>query len=172
MWRYLVGAGAGLVLVVAGMLLSRALADPVSASGAMPQTSTAATLAPQMAFGDLPEPPKATDLSREQKRFNRYDKDKNEKVDRAEYLAARTKAFAKLDRNGDGKLDFEEYAVKTVGKFTAADKDKSNSLNRAEFSTTRVIRKPAPRCNCSRASPAPAEAPLAAPAPPEADDEG
>lgn len=149
MWRYLLGAVAGLVLVIAGVMLGQGLAGPAPAQNGTSQAGDG--LASPMNLTALPEPPQASDLSREQKRFNRYDRDRNGKVERTEYLSSRQKAFARLDINGDGRLDFEEYAVKTSGKFTAADKDRSGALDPREFSTTRVIRKSAPKCACPSA---------------------
>lgn len=148
-WRYLAGAVAGLVLVFAGVMLGQGLAGPAPAQNGAPQAGDG--LASPMNLTALPEPPQASDLSREQKRFNRYDRDRSGKVDRTEYLSSRQKAFARLDLNGNGQLDFEEYAVKTSGKFTAADKDRSGALDPREFSTTRVVRKSAPKCACPRA---------------------
>ena len=92
------------------------------------------------------EPPEASEKTREQKRFDRYDRNRDGKVDRDEYLLSRHKAFAKLDTNGDGKLSFEEYSAKAIGKFDKADADRSGTLDAAEFATTRVQRKPRPKC--------------------------
>lgn len=149
MWRYLVGAAAGLILVFAGLMLGRGMLGPGSASAEARASSD--ELAPPMALSSLPEPPQASDLSREQKRFNRYDRDRNGRVDRNEYLNSRQKAFARLDLNGDGRLDFEEYAIKAAAKFKAADKDANGALSGPEFSTTRVVRKAKPKCVCAPA---------------------
>ncbi|MFN4097759.1 MAG: histidine kinase [Sphingomonas sp.] len=94
--------------------------------------------------------PRAPDRTREEKRFDRNDKDKNSLISLAELQQPRRKAFAKLDKNGDGKLSFEEWSVRTSDKFAAADKDKSGGLTRAEFATTAPKRKPktTPRCDC------------------------
>ena len=89
----------------------------------------------------LAEPPVASEKTREERRFSRYDKDKDGGVAREEYLKSRRTAFAKLDSNGDGRLSFDEWAVKTTDKFAAADKDKSGVLTPVEFATTRVVRK-------------------------------
>jgi hypothetical protein len=153
-WRYLVGAGAGLLLVFAGLMLGKVFAGPGAAASVPGMQGDG--LASPMSFGALPEPPRASDLSREQKRFNRYDRDRNGRVDRAEYLSSRQKAFARLDLNGDGRLDFEEYAVKAAAKFKAADKNANSALDTTEFSTTRVVRKAKPKCECSpQAKPVP-----------------
>jgi hypothetical protein len=99
--------------------------------------------------------PEATPKTREQRRFGRYDKDKDGAITRDEYLAARRKAYAKLDANGDGRLSFDEWATKAIVKFATADGDRSGAMTAAEFATTAVKRKPRPRpANCP-----PAEAP-------------
>ncbi|WP_404339301.1 hypothetical protein AB2M62_08320 [Sphingomonas sp. MMS12-HWE2-04] len=101
--------------------------------------------------------PSASAKTREQKRFDRYDKDRNDAVSREEYLMSRRKAFAKLDTDRDGKLGFEEWALKTTTKFAEADKDKSATLTRAEFLATAPKRAAKPRCSCGPAAPAPKE---------------
>lgn len=154
MGRFLAGVAAALLLVTGGFFIWRAQADRGSA---VPVFAAAAN-AP-MGLADLAGPPEASERTREEKRFSRYDKDKNGAVAREEYLLARRKAFAKLDVNGDGKLGFEEYAVKTTAKFAAADKDRSGALNATEFALTRVVRKAAPKCNCTPVTRAPAAAP-------------
>src|SRR3546814_7679532 len=78
-----------------------------------------------------PAAPEASEQKREERRFNRYDKDRDEAITREEYLASRRKAFAKLDVNGDGRLSFEEWAIRTTDKFAKADADGSKVLTRA-----------------------------------------
>jgi hypothetical protein len=153
MWRYLAGAASALVLMTAGFFLMRSMAEP---PGPIPEAPTAESKAPKsedplaspMRFANKGAPPTATEFSKEEKRFNRYDKDKNGAVAKEEYFLSRRKAYAKLDVNSDGVLSFNEYAVKTLTKFTKADGDKSGGLNRGEFSTTRVIRKEKPKLKC------------------------
>jgi EF hand len=157
MARFLAGVAAALLLVTGVFFIWRAQADRGSA---VPLLATAAPADAPMGLVDLAGPPAASERTREEKRFARYDKDKNGAVAREEYFLARRKNFAKLDVNGDGKLGFEEYAVKAVAKFAAADKDKSGALGPAEFATTRVVRKSAPKCACR---PAVTRAPAAAP---------
>ncbi|WEK43051.1 MAG: EF-hand domain-containing protein [Candidatus Sphingomonas colombiensis] len=150
MWRYAVGGIAALLMVAAGWVLFHgdAARDPMLP----PPPAPAQALASDEA---LPEVPEATARTREQKRFDRYDKDRDGRVTREEYLASRRKAFAKLDTNGDGKLSFDEWAVKTITKFADADHDRSGALDRAEFATTAPKRRPKPKCVCA---PAPAAA--------------
>jgi hypothetical protein len=154
MGRFLAGVAAALLLVTGGFFIWRAQADRGSA---VPPLAAAA--AAPMGLADLAGPPEASERTREEKRFARYDKDKNGAVAREEYLLSRRKAFAKLDVNGDGKLGFEEYAVKTTTKFAAADKDRSGALNPSEFALTRVVRKSVPKCACKPTTRAPSAAP-------------
>lgn len=136
MWRFLAGVASTLLLITAGFFIWQGQAstgeDIVS-----PPPSDGSTI---MTAADIAGPPTATDKTREQKRFGRYDKDKNGAVSREEYLTSRRKAYAKLDVSGDGRLSFEEYAIKTVTKFTVADRDRSAALTPAEFLSTRVLR--------------------------------
>lgn len=156
MWRFAVGAVAALVLMTAGAVLWQTFAQqqPLLPDAPPPQAFAAIDAAGAV------EVPRASEKTREEKRFSRYDRDKNGAVSREEYLASRRKAYARLDRNGDGLLSFEEYAVKTAEKFATADRDKTGALTPAEFLTTRVVRKTQGRVNCpppSKANPAPAE---------------
>lgn len=139
MWRYLVGALAGLMLMGAGVLFYGARARPEPVLPGQP-----ATAAGEVAQTDGPLPdtvPEASARTREQKRFGRYDKDRDGAITRNEYLLSRHKAYAKLDANGDGRLSFEEWSGKTLAKFASADRDKSGAMNAAEFATTAVKRK-------------------------------
>lgn len=145
MWRYVAGGVATVLIAVAGWLLftGRASSDPVLPQ-APPRSSATA---PAQDISDPPVP-EASERTREEKRFDRYDKDRDDRITREEYLVSRQKAFAKLDVNGDGRLTFEEWAVKTTTKFAAADKDKSGAMDRAEFATTAVKRSAKPKCVC------------------------
>jgi hypothetical protein len=146
MWRYLAGGVAALLMAGAGVFLfqSKATPEPLPSPPAA-QTSQGAAPAEELA-----EVPEAPDRTREEKRFDRNDKDKNSLISLAELQQPRRKAFAKLDSNGDGRLSFEEWSVRTSDKFAAADKDKSGTLTRAEFATTAPKRKAktTPRCDC------------------------
>ena len=153
MWRYLVGVASALLMMTAGAFLWSSLAR----SGGDIPSAPGETVAP---FGmtDVTAPLEASEKTREEKRFFRYDNDRNGAVSRDEYLLSRRKNYAKLDVDGDGKLSFDEYAVKTVKKFAAADRDRTGALTAAEFLTTRVVRKSSPRGNCP---PPPLRAPAA-----------
>lgn len=144
MWRFLAGVGSAVLLMTAGLLVWQAQANKSSPIPAAPAAG------PDVPLGivDLAPPPEASERTREEKRFARYDKDRNGAVGRAEYLASRQKGFAKLDVNADGRISFDEYAVKSVSKFAAADKDRDSALNATEFATTRIIRKPKAKPYC------------------------
>ena len=47
-----------------------------------------------------PEPPEATELTREERRFFRYDRNRDRRITRTEMLSTRTDAFRKLDVDG------------------------------------------------------------------------
>jgi EF hand len=153
MWRYLAGGGALLSAVAAGFFVIgvHGKADPILPAQPQQAVATADTPASDSAV------PEASPATREQKRFDRYDKDRDARITREEYLAARRKAFAKLDANGDGRLDFDEWAIKATTKFAAADRDKSGAMDAAEFATTAVKRKAPSRTKCPPPSAAPAD---------------
>lgn len=145
------------MLVVSGMMLQAMRPAAVAPLPMMPAVANA----PQ-GQGVAVAVPEATDKTREQKRFDRYDKDRDGSITRGEYLLPRTKAFAKLDTNHDGMLSFDEWAVKTENKFAMADKDKSGAMSPAEFLATAVKHKTHPRAKCPdkpAAPPAAEEAP-------------
>lgn len=144
MGRYLAGAGALLLLIVAGIFAWRSGAHADAFVPPAPQPD--AFVAPLKPVENA-TPPEASEKSREEKRFARADKNKDGRITAAELLEPRRKAYAKLDTNGDGRLNFEEWAVKTSGKFAAADADRSGWLSPAEYATTRA--KPAKKkCAC------------------------
>ena len=141
MGRFLAGVASALLLVAAGFFWwqSRAGQEKVAIPGAPAALSGVISAA---------DPPQAEEKTREQKRFDRYDKDRNESITREEYLGSRRKAFARLDADHDGRLSFDEWAAKTTTKFATADADRSGILNRAEFLTTKVERKTPGRADC------------------------
>lgn len=150
MWRYLVGGLAALLLAGAGVMLFRGTARaPI-----LPAMPLAAVQDGEGGADALPDAPEAAPKTREQKRFNRYDKDRDGRITRDEYLAPRRKAYAKLDLNGDGRLSFDEWAGKTARKFATADADGSGAMNAAEFATTAVKRKVGAKPKCVCPSPA------------------
>ncbi|WP_379921322.1 hypothetical protein [Erythrobacter sp. R86502] len=83
-----------------------------------------------------PAPPETSDLSREELRFFRYDRNRDRLITRNEMLSSRTDAFRKLDKDGNNLLTFEEWAVATVNRFEKADSDKNERLTPREFAAT------------------------------------
>ena len=94
-----------------------------------------------------PTPPRAYKASREEMRFNRYDRNRDEIVTRLEMMSSRTDSFKKLDKDGNNYLTFEEWAFATSDRFARADANGNGQLTRTEFRTTRP-RRSAPRCKC------------------------
>ena len=94
-----------------------------------------------------PAPPEATELSKEQRRFFRYDRNRDWRITRSEMLSTRSEGFRKLDKDGNNLLTFEEWAVATVDKFEGADADGNRELSPAEFATTKP--KPTKKRSCA-----------------------
>lgn len=143
MWRFLAGALASILMMTGAFLLwqSRAEQGPQ-----LPEAPPPAATPSIIASKPL-EAPEAPAKSREEKRFDRADKDKNGRITRDELLQPRRKSYAKLDTNGDGRLSFEEWAHTTIDKFDGADKDRNGKLTRAEYATTAP--KPAKKKTCA-----------------------
>ena len=95
-----------------------------------------------------PAPPEATELTKEEQRFFRYDRDRDRRITRNEMLSTRSDAFRKLDKDGNNLLTFEEWAAATGERFAGADADKSGDLTRAEFATTAPKRAVKAKCSC------------------------
>jgi hypothetical protein len=110
-------------------------------------TPPPASGSPSMIAQKPPPAPEAPAKSREEKRFDRADKNKDGRIEMAELLQPRRKSYAKLDTSGDGRLSFEEWAVTTIDKFKGADRDRNGTLTRAEYATTAP--KPAKKKSCS-----------------------
>lgn len=106
---------------------------------------------PTADVGDMrgPAPPEATELTREQRRFFRYDRNRDLRITRAEMLSTRTAAFRRLDKDGNNLLTFEEWAVSTAERFDGADANGDRELTAAEFATTRrPTSRRTPSCRC------------------------
>jgi len=111
MQRVLIGGVAALLMVLAGLLFWQTAANqesvipappPAIVSDALPE---AAANAP--AYGPAqPTPPEAPKASREEVRFNRYDRNRDELVSRLEMMGSRTKAFKALNTDGNNLLTF------------------------------------------------------------------
>jgi hypothetical protein len=150
--RMLLGALAALLLVAAGVFWWQGRAE-VAVGAPPPQLADSAAAPhalPSADVGDLrgPAPPEAAELSREQRRFARYDHDSDGRITRNEMMATRTRAFRELDKDGNNLLTFEEWAVSTSDRFRKADANGDLWLNREEFATTRPPERPKPKCRC------------------------
>ena len=111
-------------------------------------------------------------LSDEQKRFNRYDRNRDGKISRNEMLSTRVKAFQKLDTNHDNLLSFEEWAVKTADRFRDMDANGDGILTRAEFDAWQAAHPKKPKKpGCAKDDPAPTKGKGGKGAAPKSDDE-
>ena len=96
-----------------------------------------------------PSPPEASELTREQIRFFRYDRNRDLSITRNEMLSSRSDGFRALDVDGNNLLTFEEWAVATADRFDGADANGDGKLNAQEFATTAPKRsKKQVRCRC------------------------
>ncbi|HWV13580.1 MAG TPA: hypothetical protein VN110_09825 [Sphingobium sp.] len=154
MGRFLAGAAGSLLLVAAGLFWwqGRATSEPVSqALVAPPPPPPIASLPegdPDAMGKALPMPGEASPQSREQKRFARYDRNRDGVITRIEMMGSRVKAFKTLDKDGDNLLSFEEWAVATSDRFGKADANADGKLTPTEFATSAPQRKTAPKCKC------------------------
>jgi len=155
MGRFLAGSIAALLLVSAGLVWWNGR-DGGDRQPLRAQALAAPKGAELPGFGDPgaigkapPTPPQATARTREEKRFDRYDRNRDGNIVRNEMLASRANAFRKLDKDGNNLLSFEEWAVKTSERFVGADGNKDGKLTRPEFATTAPKRKSAQvTCAC------------------------
>src|SRR6476469_8295299 len=150
MRRILVGTGSATLLLLAGFFAWKGFAqrndNPVPAAPAPVETA---------ALDDVPEipgqPPAADTRSREQRRFDRADRDNNGSVTLEEMTFQRQRNFQRLDADHNGQLSFQEWAASTLRKFADADANHDRALNRVEFATTapRPRRTASARCDCT-----------------------
>jgi hypothetical protein len=152
--RVIAGAGAALLFFAAGLFWWQGRA----ASGPAPEAIIAQP--PPPAIDALPEgdpaavgkappsPGEATPQSREQKRFARYDRNRDGVITRVEMMGSRVKAFKTLDTDKDNLLSFEEWAVATSDRFGKADANADGKLTPAEFTSTAPKRTTKPQCKC------------------------
>ena len=158
--RTLLGALASLLLCAAGLFWwqGRAATEagaPLPAAAlpaegedvdpfALPEASGRGLRGPQL--------PVVDEASREERRFNRVDRDRDGRVTRNEMLGLRVAAYRKLDADGNNLLSFEEWAVKTGNRFKGADANGDGALSRVEFTATKPRERPQqarPRCICA-----------------------
>lgn len=92
--------------------------------------------------------PQANEATREERRFNRFDRNRDNLISRNEALSPRVAAFRKLDTDGNNLLSFEEWAVATSNRFKGADANGDGQLTRPEFATTKPKPAKKPACRC------------------------
>lgn len=150
--RIILGALLALALVGVGLFWWQGRAE-VEQGAPPPTPATVAPADTDIPTADVaglrgPPPPEATELTREQQRFGRYDRDRDGRITRNEMLSTRTEAFRKLDKDRNNLLSFEEWAVATVNRFEGADGDGDAELNAQEFAATKPKRSARPACRC------------------------
>ncbi|MDL2341353.1 MAG: histidine kinase [Pseudomonadota bacterium] len=147
MVRFLAGAAACFLLMTGAFLLWQSRAAGSLGLPSAPEARLAQ--AAGINLKRIPGAPSADPKDKEQKRFDRADKNKDGSVTLAELVEPRRKPYAKLDLNHDGHLSFEEWAVKTITKFKSADADHNDALTRAEYAATAPKPKaPTAACAC------------------------
>jgi hypothetical protein len=161
--RTVLGAFAALLLATAGMFWwqGRAAIDPGKLPLAAHLGAAGGDLSLPTADGrglSGPALPEANEATKEQRRFDRLDRDRSGRISRVEMLAPRVAAFRKLDVDGNNLLTFEEWAVRTANRFKGADANGDGQLDRTEFVTTKPKPHARPACQCpgpQRKTPAP-----------------
>lgn len=154
MRRFLAGGVGALLLAGAGLWLWQGQAAQDNAIPASPPPAAIPDRLPEAgpnapAFGDAPPtPPEAPKASREEQRFNRYDRNRDELISRLEMMGSRTKAFKSLDKDGNNLLSFEEWAAATGERFAGADANKDKLLTRTEFARTKPKAAAKAKCRC------------------------
>jgi hypothetical protein len=126
-------------------------APPPDLSGAHVEAPLELPSADRMVAGPvcLISKPRSAQATPEERRFNRFDRNRDGKITRVEMLSTRVKAFQKLDTNHDNLLTFEEWAVKTSDRFKAVDRDGDGIISRDELNafTRRRRRRSAAGCS-------------------------
>ncbi len=154
--RLILGAFGALLLVGLGLFWMQGRAQ-VEEGAPPPEPEVAEAVEdpdalPSADVTDLtgPEPPEASELTREQRRFFRYDRNRDLKITRNEMLSTRTDSFRDLDVDGNNLLTFEEWAITTSSRFEEMDANDDDELTQAEFATSAPAprRTSAPSCNC------------------------
>ena len=151
--RVLLGALSALLLSAAGLFWWQGRAE-TQFGDAPPDLAVEEKAAPgPLPSADVngmrgPTPPEATEITREQRRFARLDRDIDGRITRNEMMSTRTADFRKLDVDGNNLLTFEEWAVATANRFKGADANGDLWLSREEFATTRPKDQSKPKCRC------------------------
>ena len=147
MTRFLAGLLSCFLVMTGAFLVWQSRAEQPQLPRA-PEPRLAALSEPATRLAPIPQAPSADPKSKEEKRFDRADKNKDGRITLAELIEPRRKPFAKLDLDRDGRLSFEEWAVRTINKFKAADGDGNAALTRAEYASTAPKPKAKPACGC------------------------
>ena len=149
MLRFLTGAGSATLLLLAGFFIWKGVAQ--SGGNIVPGAPVLTA-----SVADVPatpgQPPSADARTREQRRFDRADRDNDGKVTLEEMNYTRRRNYQRLDTNHDGQLSFDEWAVRSIQKFTGADVNRDRALDRTEFATTAPRPRrttAAARCDCT-----------------------
>lgn len=154
MGRFLAGTMGALLLVAGGLFWWQGHAPNAATPAAAFAPPPPAAIEPlpegdANAVGDAPPMPgEASPQSREQRRFARYDRNRDGVITRVEMMGSRTKAFKAMDKDNDNLLSFEEWAVATSDRFGAADGNGDGRLTPEEFAKTAPVRKPQAKCRC------------------------
>lgn len=154
MGRIILGMIAGLVLAGVGIYWWQGRAQVEINAPPPPEIEDTGPSADELPITDPgemegPIPPEASELTREQRRFFRYDRNRDLVITRNEMLSTRSDGFRKLDVDGNNLLTFEEWAVTTAKRFDGADEDQDGQLTQREFASTAPPRPPRrSRCNC------------------------
>jgi len=150
--RIVLGALAALLFVGAGIFWWQGRAE-TERGAALPQAPAALASDDALPSADGaslrgPAPPELDEVTREQRRFDRLDRNRDGRVNRNEMLSPRVPMFRKLDKNGNNLLSFEEWSVRTNERFAGADANRDANLDRVEFARTKPKRAAKPECRC------------------------
>jgi hypothetical protein len=157
--RMILGAVSALLLAGAGLFWWQGQASvDANAPPPPPATGLEDDGATGLPLEELPDedgagmrgdaPPDAADPSREAKRFNRIDRNRDNLISRTEMLQPRVAAFRKLDTDHNNLLSFDEWSVATSNRFKKADGNGDGALTRGEFVATRPKPSKKPACRC------------------------
>lgn len=149
MRKYLVGGVASLMVAAGAFWVWQGAAqNEIPAPPPPPALPEGLPIAAADAPKFGPAPPVAKEASKEEMRFNRYDRDRDNLISRIELMSSRTKAFKQLDKDGNNLLTFEEWAAATGERFAKADVNKDRLLTRLEFAATKPKPAAQPKCKC------------------------
>ncbi len=153
--RLVLGAVSALLLVAAGLFWWQGRAETERSAPALAPPELASGTPPE---DDIPDEdgsglrgaalPSVDPVTREQKRFDRLDRDRDGRITRNEMLAMRVAAFRKLDADHNNLLSFEEWSTVTENRFKGADHNGDGALTREEFATTKPKQPKHPGCKC------------------------